>query len=164
MVYLGLFTLPHERAGLDKLKFMLQVCGSLPTVLTQRLWNCLVLQVRPIARNGPIGYPISLSQQGLPGLCLFQHRQEYLGLLYTLCKETLLFSRSVVSDSATTWTVAHQAPLSLGFPRQEYWSGLPFPSLGDLPNPGIEPASPALTGGCFITEPPGKHKETSWWW
>ena len=45
---------------------------------------------------------------------------------------------------ATPWTVAHQAPLSMGFSRQEYWSGLPFPSPGDLPNPGIEPGSPAL--------------------
>ena len=52
---------------------------------------------------------------------------------------------TVVSDSfATPWTVAHQAPLSMGFPRQDYWSGLPFPSPGDLPNPGIEPVSPAL--------------------
>ena len=42
------------------------------------------------------------------------------------------------------WTVAHQAPPSMGFSRQEYWSGLPFPSPGDLPNPGIEPRSPAL--------------------
>ena len=45
---------------------------------------------------------------------------------------------------ATPWTVAHQAPPSMGFPRQEYWSGLPFPSPGDLPNPGMEPWSPAL--------------------
>ena len=45
---------------------------------------------------------------------------------------------------ATLWTVAHQAPPSMGFSRQEYWSGLPFPSPGDLPNPGIEPGSPAL--------------------
>ena len=44
---------------------------------------------------------------------------------------------------ATLWTVASQGPLSMGFPRQEYWSGLPFPSLGDLPDPDIEPASPA---------------------
>ena len=52
---------------------------------------------------------------------------------------------TVVSDSfVTPWTVAHQAPLSMGFPRQDYWSGLPFPSPGDLPNPGIEPVSPAL--------------------
>ena len=45
---------------------------------------------------------------------------------------------------ATPWTVAYQAPLSMGFSRQEYWSGLPFPSPGDLPNPGIKPRSPAL--------------------
>ena len=55
----------------------------------------------------------------------------------------------------TPWTVAGQAPLSMGFPRQEYWSRLPFPSPGDPPNPGIEPASPALAGGLFTTEPLG---------
>ena len=61
---------------------------------------------------------------------------------------------------ATPWTVAHQAPLSTGFSRQEYWSGLPFPSPGDLPDPGIQPtslASPALVGGFCTTEPPA-HK------
>ena len=55
---------------------------------------------------------------------------------------------------AILWTVAHQAPLSMGFSRQEYWSGLPCPPPGDLPNPGIEPASlmyPALAGGFFTT-------------
>ena len=56
----------------------------------------------------------------------------------------------------TPWTVACQAPLSMGFPRQEYWSGVPFPSPGDLPKPGIEPVSPALAGGFYATEPPGK--------
>ena len=54
----------------------------------------------------------------------------------------------------TPWTVAHQAPLCTEFPRQEYWSGLPFPSPQDLPDPGIEPESPALSGGFFITESP----------
>ena len=69
----------------------------------------------------------------------------------------MLFSWSVVFDSfVTTWTVAHQAPLSMGFPRQGHWSGLPFPSPGDLPGPGIEPVSPALLGRFFTTEPPGK--------
>ena len=58
-----------------------------------------------------------------------------------------------MSDSATPWTVAPQAPLSRGSSRQEYWSGLPFPTPGDLPNPGIEPRSPALAGGFFTTEP-----------
>ena len=57
---------------------------------------------------------------------------------------------------ATLWTVAHQAPLSMGFSRQEYWSGLPFPSPGDLPNPGIKPRSPALQADTLTSEPPGK--------
>ena len=69
----------------------------------------------------------------------------------------LLFSHEIVSDSfETLWTVACQAPLSMGFPGQEYWSRLPLPSPGDLPDPGIEPKSPALAGGFFTTEPPGK--------
>ena len=50
---------------------------------------------------------------------------------------------------ANPWTVAHQAPLSMGFPRQEYWSGLPWPPPGDLPDPGIELLSPALAGRLF---------------
>ena len=57
---------------------------------------------------------------------------------------------------ATPWTVAHQAPPSMGFSRQEYWSGLPFPSLGYLPDPGIEPRSPALQADALTSEPPGK--------
>ena len=66
-------------------------------------------------------------------------------------------SCQVVSDSfVTPRTVAHQTLLSMGFPRQEYWSGLPFPPPGNLLDPGIRPASPALEGGLFTTEPPGK--------
>ena len=60
---------------------------------------------------------------------------------------------------ATPWSAAHQAPLSMEFPRQEYWSGLPVPTPEDLPDPGIKPtslASPALAGGFFTTVPPGK--------
>ena len=52
--------------------------------------------------------------------------------------------------------IARQAPLSMGFPRQEYWSGLPLPAPGDLPDPGIEPTFPALAGGFFTTVPRGK--------
>ena len=55
---------------------------------------------------------------------------------------------------ATPWTVAYQAPPSMGFSRQEYWSGLPFPSPGDLPNPGIEPGSPAFQADALTSEPP----------
>ena len=56
----------------------------------------------------------------------------------------------------TPWTVACQAPLCMGFSRQESWSGLPFPSPGDLPNSGIEPGSPALQADSLLSEPPGK--------
>ena len=58
----------------------------------------------------------------------------------------------------TPWTIAHQAPLSMGLCRQEYWSGLIFPSPGDLPNPGIEPTSPALQADSFTAEPSGKSR------
>ena len=63
---------------------------------------------------------------------------------------------SVISDSASPWAVACQASLSVEFSRQEYCSGLPFPSPGDLPDPGIEPRSPALWAGSSPSEPPGK--------
>ena len=62
----------------------------------------------------------------------------------------------VVSNSATPWTVALQASLCIELSRQEHWIGLPFPLPGDLPNPGIKPASPALAGRFFTTEPAGK--------
>ena len=67
----------------------------------------------------------------------------------------LLFSRKFLLF-VIPGTVAHQAPLSMEFSRKEYWSGLPFPSPGDLLNPGIEPESPALAGRFFMVEPPGK--------
>ena len=56
----------------------------------------------------------------------------------------------------TSWTTAYHAPPSMGFSRQEYWSGLPFPSPGDLPDPGIKPWSPTLQADSLPTEPPGK--------
>ena len=72
----------------------------------------------------------------------------------------VVYLLSRVELFATPWTVVLQAPLSMGFPRQEYWGGLPFPSPGDLPHPRIEPMSPVLAGRYlsrfFTTEPPGK--------
>ena len=62
-------------------------------------------------------------------------------------------SLSRVRLFATPWTVTYQASLSMGFSRQEYWSGLPFPSPGDLPDPGIEPRSPALEADALTSEP-----------
>ena len=67
-------------------------------------------------------------------------------------------SLSHVRLFATPRTVAYQAPPSMGFFRQEYWSGLPFPSPGDLPDPGIEPGSPALQADALRSKPPGKPK------
>ena len=76
-----------------------------------------------------------------------------------VCMVCVNVSCSVVSNTGTPWTIACQAPLSVGFSRQEYWSGLPFPPPGDLPDPGKEPASsgaPALPGRFFTTKPPEK--------
>ena len=81
------------------------------------------------------------------------------GQCNVLCLCSVTHSRSTLCDP---WTVAPQAPLSVEFSRQEYWSGLPFPSPGDLPSPIIKPASPkssALANGLFITEPPGKQDQ-----
>ena len=72
--------------------------------------------------------------------------------MYVLCAQSL----SCVRVFAMPWTVAHKAPLSMGFSRQEYWSGLPCPPPGGLPNPGIEPKSPALQADSLLTEPPEK--------
>ena len=68
-------------------------------------------------------------------------------------------SLSHVQLFGTPWTVAHQAPLFMGFSRQEYWSGLPFPYPGDLPDPGIEPMSSTLQADALTSESPGKPKE-----
>ena len=79
-----------------------------------------------------------------------------MGLIYPIESE----SENEVAQSCLTlcnpWTVAHQAPPSMGFSRQEYWSGLPFPSPGDLPDPGIEPRSPTLQADALTSAPPGK--------
>ena len=72
--------------------------------------------------------------------------------------ERVCVSHSIMSNSATPWTVACQAPLSMKFSRQEYWSGLPFPSTGDLPDPGIKPGSPALQADALPSELLGKPK------
>ena len=77
----------------------------------------------------------------------------------SVCTECALLSR--VRLFVTPWTVACQAPLSIQFSRQEYWSRLPFPPPGDLPDPGIELMSPALADRFFTPEPPGKYTQNS---
>ena len=76
--------------------------------------------------------------------------------MYSLCMKALSWLLSLVWLFATPWTVAGQAPRSMEFSRQEYWSGLPFPSPGDLPHTGIEPGSPTLQADSSPSEPPGK--------
>ena len=82
-------------------------------------------------------------------------------LRYYFFKKDFVYSKCVSVTAlcptlCNPWTAAHQSPLSMEFPGLKCWSGLPFPSPGDLPKTGIEPASPALAGGFFTTEPPGK--------
>ena len=81
-------------------------------------------------------------------------RESLLLLFFTFFKTVQVRSVSRVRLFATPRTVAYQAPPSMGFSRQECWSGLPFPSPGDLPNPGIEPGSPALQADALPSEPP----------
>ena len=76
--------------------------------------------------------------------------------IYTPKVKVKVKSLSCVLLFVTSWTVAYQASVSMEFSRQEYWSGLPFPSPGDLPDPGIEPRSPALEADALTSEPPGK--------
>ena len=87
--------------------------------------------------------------------CFFQvYMLKYLRVkCHDIC--VCVLSHSIVFDSVTPWIVARQAPLSMGFSRQEYWSGLPFPTPGDLPNPGMEPRSPALLVDSLPAEPSG---------
>ena len=101
----------------------------------------------------------------LQGICLTQglnprllHQQGDSLPLHYLARTQFssVQSLSCVQLLVTPWTVTCQAPLSIGFSRQEYWSGLPFPSPGDLPDPGIDPRSPALQADSLPSEPPGK--------
>ena len=73
-------------------------------------------------------------------------------------------SLSRVQLLATPWPVAYQAPPSMGFSRQEYWSGLPFPSPGDLPDPGIKPGPPAFQADALTSEAPGTNRMELWTW
>ena len=96
-------------------------------------------------------------------MCILQVPQNNLYLLidseYFMKSKALEWEEvkllSCVRLFATPWTVAYQASPSLGFSREEYWSGLPFPSPGDLPDPGIEPGPPALEADALTSEPPG---------
>ena len=82
------------------------------------------------------------------------------GLLLHTKVKVKVKSLSGIRLFATPWTVAYQAPPSIEFSRQEYWTGLPLPSPGDLPDPGMKPGSPALQADILPSEPPGKPLHT----
>ena len=92
-----------------------------------------------------------MSQTRIPVLIPLNSQERFCGFIYRV---------NEVAQScptfATPWTIAYQAPPSMGFSRQECWSGLPFASSGDLPDPGIEPGSPTLQADALPSEPPGK--------
>ena len=91
-------------------------------------------------------------------LCLNKSKNENIFHIkyFAQCVKVKVKSLSCVQFFRTPWTAAYQAPPSMGFSRQEYWSGLPFLSPGDLPDPGIEPGSPTLQTDTLPSEPPGK--------
>ena len=104
------------------------------------------------------GYPLCLGMRQKPKRT-WQQRTPYQKLLLPSFQlRKVKESESEFAQSCLTlcdpWTIAHEAPLSMGFSRQEYWSGLPFPSPGDLPDPDIEPGSPALQADALPSEPP----------
>ena len=108
-------------------------------------------------------YSFSWLHQVLHGIFTSRQRRQRGGGAHSMWGISSLYS---VPQSCLTlvtlWTVAYQAPLSMGLLWKEYWRRLPFPPPGDLPNPGTEPTTlvvPALAGGFFITEPPGKPKD-----
>ena len=124
--------------------------------------NAWKVKVKSPSRVWLFATPWTAAHQAPPSIGF--SRQEYwsgvpwyLDLTAKICIHVHFIS--CVWFFATPWTAAHQASLFLEFSRQEYWDGLPFPSLGNLPNPGIKPASfvsPTLAGGFFTTEPPGE--------
>ena len=106
---------------------------------------------------------VFLGRQNLeldPLKTLFLRRDKHRNALPVLASKPLVKKCCLIAKLcptlSTAWTIAHQASLSIGFPRQKYWSGLPFLSPRGLPDPGIETASPALAGRFFTADPPGK--------
>ena len=134
---------------------------------------CLVSQLRPTLCNpmdcGPPGSSVHgiLQARILEGVAISSLRGSSPSLAVFPVTASLATSKVKVKSLShvwlfvTSWTVAYQAPPSMGFSRQEYWSGWPFPSPGDLPDPGTEPESPALQAHALPSEPPGKSKKAT---
>ena len=96
------------------------------------------------------------------GLCTHGQGYVHMGRAMPVVLKVKVLVLSCIQLFATPWTIACQAPLSLEFSKQEYWSGLPFPSPGDLPDPGIKPGSPVLQRDCLPSNLPGKPQVVLW--
>ena len=138
--------------------------AALPGSSFHGIFQARVLDGGAIAFSGPIPYEVVTQQnclrifRSIPWAVISVNVQvsPQDGRRGLITGRGCMLSRfSRVLLFVTPWTVAHQFPLSVGFPRQEYRSGLPFSSPGDLPEPGVEPVSPALAGQFFTTESPG---------
>ena len=148
------------RSGGVHLSPTASVCPGLPTVLCAALW---------CPRAGPRKYILTLQRfhgdlRKVRVLLFSKSSSSRSGVPPPHSLVCCVLSRSVMSNSATLWTRARQAPLSMGLSRQEFWSALPCPSPRDLPNPGIEPRSlmsPALAGGFFTTSATSLGREQS---
>ena len=127
--------------------------GIFPTQgLNSALLHCRQILYHLIHQGSPMEHQIKIYNQ-----IYNQYNQSNCICNTCYILPVLLFSCSVMSNCFTIpLTVAHQSPLSMGFHRQEYWSGLPFPSPGNLPNPRSKPLAPALADGFFSIEPSGK--------
>ena len=129
---------------------------SLPGSSVRGIYQGRILEWVAISLPTGSTWPRNQIQDSYTGL---SHQRMGLGQVWDFKLDTWkvkVKSLSHVWLFVTSWTVAHQAPPSMGFSRQEYWSGLPFPSPGDLPDPGIEPRSPTLQADALTSEPPGK--------
>ena len=140
---------PPEQDGVDGT--LLNSCFHLKDRCSHWKWELLVWNSRVKMERAETSMTLVSASSELDTLC---------ASLTVSFSKLLLFSRSVMCYTfVTPWTVACQAPLSVEFSRQEYWSGLPFPSSGNISNPGIKPMFPAFSkwySGFFTTEPPGK--------
>ena len=142
---------PHRNCSQSWAECMCHLSLPIGFVLVRTgrgIWGILIMIFGPITTTSPKG--IIIEQ-------LF-----YVSEPFSSSMKVKVKSLSRARLFATPWTVAYQAPPSMGFSRQEYWSGLPFPSPGYLPNPGIEPRSPTFQVDALTSEPPGKPKNNVW--
>ena len=147
-----------------------RILWNLSLVLWVDWWTVWCWKKSVVPQSCPTLWdPMDCSLPGFSVLKIFQARiLEWVAISFSRgssrSRDLCVLSRfSGVWLFETLWTVAHQVPLSMDFSRQEYWNGLPFPPLGYLPDPGIEPTSPALAGGFFTGGPTGKPQRYAEW-